>query len=566
MPTVDLGAADLADGDLREVTAEGLSLVVARTGDRYVTFETWCTHEECPLGDGWLEGEAIRCACHGSLFSLVDGSRTRGAGDRPDLGGRGGGDRRRTPARRHLYAAPVSLRLDVTREQALERAAEIVAEGWSSFDQARASEPPIDDRLKVLLEAALPEAPTSALEVLDDARRVLDESLAQTRPRYFAFVGSSGLEIGVLGDLLASCFDVNLAVWAAAATEVEDQAIAGWPSSSGSRPQGGAFTSGGTVSNMTALAAARERAVPGSRRHGLGSTRATLYCSSEAHYSIERAAEILGIGSANVRSLPIDGDRRLPPEAVRDAIRADRAEGRVPVAVVATAGTTLTGAVDPIAALADVCAEAGVWLHVDGAYGLPAATTPSAGHLFTGLDRADSVTLDAHKWLYLPKACGVLLVRNRDDLIQAFAHEEAYIPHERTGHMVDITLEYSRPFRALKLWLAFRAHGAQAFRVAVEENLRQARLLYELVLEHDRLEPLCGPPPLSIVPFRHIGTAADTNVANALLVRALQDDARVWVAPATVDGKVGLRPCFVNFRTADDDVRALVEIAVELGA
>ena len=150
------------------------------------------------------------------------------------------------------------------------------------------------------------------------------------------------------------------------------------------------------------------------------------------------------------------------------------------------------------------------------------------------------MTLDAHKWLYLPKACGVLLVRNRDDLIQAFAHEEAYIPHERTGHMVDITLEYSRPFRALKLWLAFRAHGAEAFRVAVEENLRQARLLYELVLEHDQLEPLCGPPPLSIVPFRHLGPASDPNAANALLVRTLQDDARVWVAPATVDGKVGL--------------------------
>jgi aromatic-L-amino-acid decarboxylase len=464
-----------------------------------------------------------------------------------------------------IYAARVSLRLDVTREQALERAAEIVAEGWASFDHARANEPPIDDRLKVLLEAALPEAPTSALEVLEDARRVLDESLAQTRPRYFAFVGSSGLEIGVLGDLLASCFDVNLAVWAAAATEVEDQAIRWVAEFVGFPAQGGAFTSGGTVSNMTALAAARERAIPGSRHHGLGNAKATLYCSSEAHYSIERAAEILGIGSANVRSLPIDGDRRLPPEAVRDAIRADRAEGCVPVAVVATAGTTLTGAVDPIDGLADVCAELGVWLHVDGAYGLPAATTPSAGHLFAGLDRADSVTLDAHKWLYLPKACGVLLVRNRDDLIQAFAHEEAYIPHERTGHMVDITLEYSRPFRALKLWLAFRAHGAEAFRVAVEENLRQARLLYELVLEHDQLEPLCGPPPLSIVPFRHLGSPDDLNAANALLVRTLQDDTRVWVAPATVDGKVGLRPCFVNFRTADDDVRALVDIAVELG-
>ena len=128
--------------------------------------------------------------------------------------------------------------------------------------------------------------------------------------------------------------------------------------------------------------------------------------------------------------------------------------------------------------------------------------------------------------------------------------------------MVDITLEYSRPFRALKLWLAFRAHGAQAFRDAVEDNLRQARLLYDLVVEHDMLEPLCGPPPLSIVPFRYLGSGDEVNAENARLVRALQDDGRVWVAPATIDEKVGLRPCFVNFRTTDDDVRALVDVAV----
>ncbi len=457
------------------------------------------------------------------------------------------------------------LRLDVSREVALERAAAIVAEAWRSFDHARAHEPPIDERIRTLLTEQLPESPSPVLEVLDDARLALDETIAQVRPRFFAFVASSGLEIGVLGDLLASCFDANLAVWAAAASEVEDQAVRWVAEFVGFPAAAGAFTSGGTVSNMTALAAARERAVPGSRHAGFSRVEATLYCSEEAHYSIERSAELLGIGSANVRALPIDGERRLVPEAVAEAIAADRAAGRVPVAVVATAGTTLTGAVDPIGALADVCAEAGVWLHIDGAYGLPAATTPSAGHLFTGLDRADSVTLDAHKWLYLPKACGVLLVRRRADLVEAFAHEEAYIPHERSGrHMVDITLEYSRPFRALKLWLAFRAHGAQAFRDAVEENLRQARLLHELVRAHADLEPLCGPPPLSIVPFRHVAAAGDLNAHNAALVRAIQDDGRVWVAPATVDGRVGLRPCFVNFRTTDDDVRALVDVAVEL--
>ena len=461
-----------------------------------------------------------------------------------------------------------SLRLDASREEALDRAAAIVKEAWRSFDRARPGQPEIDARLHELLRAALPEQGSSSLEALDDAARVLDTSIAQPRPRFFAFVGSSGLEIGVLGDVLASCFDVNLAVWAGAASEVEDQAVR-WVSEFVRYPAAaGAFTSGGTISNVTALAAARERALPGSRRLGMGRTKGALYCSREAHYSVVRSAELLGIGSEHVRSLPQDADRRVLPEAVAEAIDRDRAAGIAPIAVVATAGTTLTGAVDPVDALADVCRARGLWLHVDGAYGLAAASTPSAGHLFDGAERADSVTLDAHKWLYLPKACGVVLVRRREDLHGALAHEEDYIPHERPDHhMVDITLEYSRPFRALKLWLAFRAHGAEAIRGAIERNLGQARLLHEEIGRHDDLETLCGEPQLSIVPFRHVPEGvSDLDEHNARLVQALQDDGRVWIAPARVDGTVCLRPCVVNYRTSDDDIRALVDLTREVGA
>jgi aromatic-L-amino-acid decarboxylase len=238
------------------------------------------------------------------------------------------------------------------------------------------------------------------------------------------------------------------------------------------------------------------------------------------------------------------------------------------VAVVATAGTTLTGAVDPIDGIAGVCAEHGTWLHVDGAYGLPACAAPSARDLFAGLERADSVTVDAHKWLYLPKACGLVLARRQADLVAALGHEEDYIPHDRkVAHAVDTTLEYSRPFRALKLWLAFRVHGADALAHAVERNLQQARLLHAEIARHSDLEALCGPPALSIVPFRHLPPGAtDLDGHNRSLVEALQADGRVWIAPATVDGKVCLRPCIVNFRTSDDDVRALVEIAREVGA
>jgi aromatic-L-amino-acid decarboxylase len=460
-----------------------------------------------------------------------------------------------------------SLRLDATRGEALERAAAIVAGAWQSFDRARPGQPGIDERLQELLRAALPELGSSVLGALDDAAQILDVSIAQPRPRFFAFVGSSGLEVGVLGDLLASCFDVNLAVWAGAASEVEDQAVRWVSEFIGYPAAAGAFTSGGTISNVTALAAARERVLPGSRARGMAGTRCALYCSREAHYSVVRSAELLGIGSEQMRLLPQDEHRRLRPDAVADAIEADRRSGVVPLAVVATAGTTLTGAVDPVDGLADVCEAQDVWLHVDGAYGVPAASTPSAGHLFAGLGRADSVTLDAHKWLYLPKACGVVLVRRREDLHGALAHEEDYIPHERPEHhMVDITLEYSRPFRALKLWLAFRAHGADAIRAAIERNLGQARLLHSELSRHHELEALCGEPPLSVVPFRHVPAGvADLDGHNARLVAALQEQGDVWVAPARVDGKVCLRPCVVNYRTTDDDVRALIHATLEVG-
>ena len=461
-----------------------------------------------------------------------------------------------------------SLRLDASREETLERASSIVAEAWRSFDRPRPGQPSIDERLGELLHSALPAEGSSAIGALEDAARILDTSLAQPRPRFFAFVGSSGLEIGVLGDLLASCFDVNLALWAGAASEVEEQAVRWVSEFIGFPAAAGAFTSGGTISNVTALAAARERALPGTRRTGLRDTqRGALYCSREAHYSVVRSAELLGIGADQVRALPLGDLRRVSPEAVAEAIDRDLAAGIAPIAVVATAGTTLTGAVDAIDVLADVCAERGTWLHVDGAYGVAAATTPSAGDLFVGLDRADSVTLDAHKWLFLPKACGVVLVRRREDLHGALAHEEDYVPHDRPDHhMVDITLEYSRPFRALKLWLAFRAHGADAIRDAIERNLRQARLLYEEVSGCDDLELLCAEPQLSIVPFRHVPPGvADVDAHNLRLVAALQETGDVWVAPATVDDKICLRPCIVNYRTTDDDVRALVALVREAG-
>ena len=441
--------------------------------------------------------------------------------------------------------------MKLERERALDHARDLVAAAWEEFDTARDIEPPISPELLATLDLPLPESGIDVVEALDEAAEALDQSLAQSRPRYLAYIGSSGLEIGALADLLAHSYDPNLALHAGAATLIEAQALRWTAEFVGFPLAGGSFTSGGTVSNVTALAAARERAVPGSRKRGTPPG-AVVYCSSDAHYSNVRAVELLGIGSDNVRDVPIDEHRRMRPDALAEMIRADLAAGRTPIAVVATAGTTLTGAIDPLDAIADICAEHGIWMHVDGAYGLPAASVMP--ERFAGLERADSVTVDAHKWMFVPKACGIVMVRDEAALAAAFGHETSYIPGTRNA--VDVTLEYSRPLRALKLWLAFRVHGAEKFRETIQRNIDYAHLLHTLATSRGwEVGPV---PDLSITLMRKPG------VDNAELVKRLQADGRVYISHATVDGETWLRPCFTNVRTTTSDVEVLMDVADEV--
>ena len=465
----------------------------------------------------------------------------------------------------------LSLPLDIPRGELLSRAAGVIAEAWQSFDQARPVEPDVTDALRQLALEGLHDAPMPALDALERAKLYLDTSLAQARPRYFAFVGSSGLEVGVLADALASTFDVNLATTARSADLIEAQALRFAAELVGYPFGAGAFTSGGMVSNLTALTAARESALPNARHTGLNGRPAALYCSAEAHYSVRRAAEVLGIGANFVRGIETDPDHRMNSSLAAAAIDADLKAGITPVAVVVTAGTTLTGAIDPIAELAEIAQARGVWLHVDGAYGLPGAAAPSARHRFAGLELADSICIDAHKWLYLPKACSVVMVKDRHALSRAFSHNESYMLHDYDHPLnpVDSTLEYSRPFRALKLWMALRVHGADQFRAAIERNLMQAQLCASLVKVSPCLELLLE-PQLSTVPYRHVplslrGKEDALNAHNLELVRRMQQDGRVYISSAVVDGKVCLRPCFVNFRTSEDDVRVLIDVTLELG-
>ena len=292
-----------------------------------------------------------------------------------------------------------------------------------------------------------------------------------------------------------------------------------------------------------------------------------LYCSAEAHYSVRRAAEVLGIGGAQ---RPRDPDRRAPPDGrdarARDAIDADRRDGVVPVAVVATAGTTLTGAVDDIDGARRRLRRRDVWLHVDGAYGLPAASTALAGHLLRrprprrlGHRRRPQVAVRAEG---LQRAADP---RPRCARARVLPRRELHPARRAARTPVDRTLEYSRPLSALKLWLAFRVHGADAIRAAIERNLRQARLLAEPDPRGPALELLVE-PQLSAVCFRHLPPAGgDPDAHNAALAprdhRRRPDPAR---ARPTVDGIPCLRACIVNHRTSEDDVRAILEVVGDL--
>ncbi|MEY4276465.1 MAG: hypothetical protein RIS26_928 [Actinomycetota bacterium] len=443
-----------------------------------------------------------------------------------------------------------------------------VSQVWSGFDKARESEPEISQSTLNVLAADLPRSGRGETEALSQAVDILDQSLAQSRPRFFAYIGSSGLEMGAVADFLASSYDINLAVDSKAATLLERQAAKWIGQFIGYHENAkGLFTSGGTISNITALAAARTRKFPNARRDGV-TVPVAIYCSAEAHYSNIRGVELLGFGSSAVRSIPIDAERRMDVAAFDAAILEDIANGVVPLAVIASSGTTLTGAIDPLDEIADVCERYGIWMHIDGAYGAPAAGTAKAKARFKGIERADSVTIDAHKWLFVPKACSIVLMKSYDPLVRTFSHNEAYMPHDSDEpNAVDITLEYSRPVRALKMWMGFATHGADEFERAITENIELAEYTYDQALSSDDFHVLPNRPQLSIVPIQFAPDGVkDVSGLNRKIYEEILEDGRIYLSPATIDGQIWLRPCYTNFRTQVSDVDAMFQVIRELGA
>ncbi len=441
------------------------------------------------------------------------------------------------------------------------------------------------DAVQQLIGAAatLPDDGEDALAVVRSAATLLfDHSLLNGHPRFFGYITSSPAPIGMLGDLLAAAVNANVGAWRLApiATEIEAQAVRwiadllGYPTSCG-----GLMVSGGNAANFVGLFAARAAAAGAAVRvDGVSaSTMASLrvYTSAETHTWVQKAADLSGLGTSAIRWIPTDDDLRMNVTALREAIAHDRAAGHTPMMVVGTAGSVSTGAVDPLREIGAICREQGIWFHVDGAYGAFAAALPNASHDLTALSLADSVAVDPHKWLYAPLEAGCVLVRDREQLRNAFAYHPPYyhFGQEATNY-AEFGPQNSRGFRALKVWLALRQVGRVGYVQMIGDDVRLSERLHSRVSAHPELET--ATQSLSITTFRYVPAElrgavgsddgeAYLNQLNAALLERIQQSGEAFVSNAVVRGRYLLRACIVNINTEAGDVDALPDIVVRLG-
>ena len=420
------------------------------------------------------------------------------------------------------------------------------------------------------LEADPPERGRPAREVLEQvAHRVLPTATRLQHPRCFGFVPSAVTWPGVLGDFLAAGFNINVCTWLVASGPSQIELVVtdwfrrwlGYPEGAG-----GLFTSGGSAAALNALVAARDAAE--------APERASVYMSDQTHSVIPRAARIIGIHPERIRRIPTDGGFRIEVGALAEAVARDRAAGWRPIAVCANAGTASSGAVDPLAALADYCEDEGLWLHADAAYGGFAAIVEEGRAQLDGIERADSIGLDAHKWLFQPYEAGCLMVKDLGTLERTFGLRHDVLQDTVWGanhpNFADRGLQLSRSFRALKVWMSIQTFGMDAFRQAVSRTIALAARAGRHIGERPTLE-LLTPVSLGIVCFRFkpqdasLDEQAVEKINRAVLVRMFWEDPAL-ITSTTLDGTFSLRLCIVNPDTTWQDVRETLDAIEKFGA
>jgi len=430
-----------------------------------------------------------------------------------------------------------------------------------------------------LFDEPLPEEGRPAEELIAFVREhVLPYPMGNSHPRFFGFINSTADPVGTIADYMASAMNPNCWGGDHAAIHVEHRVIR-WLAEILGLPETaeGILVSGGSMANFTALAAARRAMAPGNVREegigGEGRPRLVVYASDQVHSCVDKAVDLLGIGTRQLRKLPSDDRFRIPMGALREAVAADRRAGLLPAIVVGTAGTVNTGAVDPLDELADFCAEESLWFHVDGAYGAMATFSPQLKPLFKGIERAHSVAADPHKWLYVPYEAGATLVREAGRLPDAFRkYPEYFAPDPDSSFagpawFVERGVELSRGFKALKVWMGLKRHGRRGYAAAIDRDAGLARFLSDEVDRRPAFERL-SETILSIDNFRYRPPGmpeADLDRLNRGIVNRLVGSGSFFLAPTVLKGRTSVRVCIVNFRTTEADLTLLLDEAERIG-
>jgi aromatic-L-amino-acid decarboxylase len=418
-----------------------------------------------------------------------------------------------------------------------------------------------------------PEDPEPWEAIERDLDRLVEPNLTHWQhPGYLAYFANTGSAPGIVGDFLAAGYNQVGILWRTSPVLTElEQGVVRWLLNLVGLPWGpggfdGQLADTASTGSLIALTAAREGAFPDVRKTGLsGLAQGVVYCSELAHSSIDKACVVLGLGLEGLRKIPVDARFRMDPGALESEIAKDRALGRVPVAVVATAGTTTVTSVDPLPALADLCEREGIWLHVDAAYAGSAAALPEMRPLFAGWERADSVLFNPHKWMLVPLECTGLFFRRMERVRHAFSVVPNYLetPEGQTvREYMDYGVQLGRRFRALKMWLTLRAFGASGVRARLRGHLVLARALRG-VLEREKGVEIAAPSPFSVVAFRWTSpdlTPPEADAANARILARINAEGRSFVSHAVVGGRYTLRVAIGNIRTERRHLQTFLQV------
>jgi aromatic-L-amino-acid decarboxylase len=436
----------------------------------------------------------------------------------------------------------------------------------------------------VLGNASLPDNGTSVAELFSKTTDLLlNHSLLNGHPKFFGYITSSPTQIGALADLLASAVNPNVGanVLSPMATAIEKQTVKWLAEFIGvSSTYGGILVSGGNMANLTGFLAARTAKAPKSMKEdGLANAAGEMvfYCSKATHTWIEKAAVLFGHGSKAIRWIPTNTDNKMDTTVLLQTINEDLNNGKNPFLVIGNAGDVSTGVVDNLSEIAIICKAHNLWFHIDGAYGIPAAVIPQYKNLFDGIQEADSIALDPHKWLYAPLEAGCILVKNPQHLVDTYSAHPVYYnfdngTDEPTLNYYEYGFQNSRGFRALKVWMALQQVGKNGYIKMINEDIELSQLLFDEAQKHEELEAVTQ--NLSITTLRYvphnyvqdeINNETYLNTLNEKLLNELQRGGEVFLSNAVVADKYCLRACIVNFRTSKKDILEVVEIIVREG-